>query len=266
MLFADRLVVVRGGGDLATGVVARLHRAGFPIVVLELERPLAIRRTVAVASAVIEGTHRVEDLHAIRVESMSQAGEEARHGKIPVLVAAGPPDFGERPAVVVDARLAKRNLDTSTDDAGLVVGLGPGFTAGVDCHAVVETMRGHNLGRVIRHGRAAENTGVPGLVGGVAAERVVRAPRTGQLDWRVGIGDRVDVGEELGAIDGVAVAAPIAGVVRGLLVDGPVDRDLKIADIDPRADRSACFEISDKALAVGGGVLEAVMSFLNEQS
>lgn len=266
MLFARHPVVVRGGGDLATGVVARLHRSGFPVVVLELARPLAIRRTVAVASAVVEGEYRVEDLQAVRADSPRRALETARTGRVAVLVEGGLPDFGAPLAVVVDARLAKRNLDTSMNDAGLVIGLGPGFTAGVDCHAVIETMRGHHLGRVLWRGEAATNTGVPGMVGGASVERVVRASRTGALRWKVSIGDHVAAGAELGDIEGNVVQAHVSGVVRGLILDGPVERGMKIADVDPRADRTACFEISDKSLAVGGGVLEAVMTSINAAS
>ncbi len=262
MLFGEQLVVVRGGGDLATGVVLRLCRAGFPVIVTELARPLTIRRTVAVSSAVSEGTFRVDGLSAVRVESPAAAVEAALFGRVPVLVDPGLPELPVRPSVVVDARLAKRNIDTSIDDAPLVVGLGPGFTAGVDCHAVVETMRGHRLGRVIRAGSAAPDTGVPGVIGGEAGARVVRASTSGTLIWRVAIGDTVGAGEVLGDIDGEAIEAPLSGVVRGLLSEGEALQGLKIADIDPRADAAACFEISDKSLAVGGGVVEAVLAWL----
>lgn len=261
MLFSDHLVVVRGGGDLATGVIYRLHQAGFPIIVLELALPLTIRRTVAVSSAVAARTFRVEGLHAVRAESVEQAVDVARTWQIPVLVSPTMPALPA--AIVVDARMAKRNIDTTIDDARLVVGLGPGFSAGTDCHVVIETMRGHRLGRVIRDGGAAIDTGVPGLIGGEATSRVIRAARAGSLTWLSSIGDSVAAGERLGAIDGTAIVAPIGGVVRGLLAEGIVAPGLKIADIDPRADADACFEISDKSLAVGGGALEAVLAWLN---
>lgn len=264
MLFADHLVVVRGGGDLGTGVVLRLHRAGFPVVVLELARPLAIRTSVAVAAAVREGTVAIEDLDVRRVEDLSTALDLARAGAIAVLVDPSLPPPAEPPSVVVDARMAKRRLDTAIDQAPLVVALGPGFRVGVDCHAVVETERGHRLGRVLWEGSAAPDTGVPGRVGGVGGERVLRAPGDGTLVWRVAIGDRVETGTVIGRLDGSELFAPISGVVRGLLPAGdPVEAGSKIADIDPRGDPAACREVSDKALAVGGGVLEAVLTWLN---
>ena len=266
MLFGDRLVVVRGGGDLATGVVHRLVRAGFPIVVTELAQPLAIRRSVAVAAAVTEGTVQIDGVEARRVASSHEAVLLARSGIVAVMVSPELPDFPEPPAVVVDARLAKRNLDTRSDQALLVIALGPGFTAGVDCDAVVETMRGHRLGRVIWVGGAEPDTGTPGRVGGVSAERVVRSPGNGPVGWRVEIGDMVASGDVIGAVAGTEIVAPIAGVVRGLLYPGQeATSGLKIADVDPRADRAACFEISDKARLVGGGVLEAVLTWLNSQ-
>jgi xanthine dehydrogenase accessory factor len=266
MLFEDHLVVVRGGGDLATGAVRQLHHAGFPVVVLELGHPLAIRRTVAVASAITEGAITVDGIGARRVETEGEARALAAHGTVPVMVAPTIPNFGTSIAVVVDARLAKRNLDTTMDQARLVVALGPGFTAGVDCHAVVETMRGHRLGRVIWHGRAEPNTGIPGSVGGEAARRVVRAPGAGEVEWSISIGDSVTAGERLGAVGDEPVTALIGGVVRGLIAPGTSARPgLKIADVDPRADRSACFEISDKSRLVGAGVLEAVLTWLNRR-
>ena len=266
MLFADHLVVVRGGGDLATGAVYRLRQAGFPLLVLELEQPLSIRRTVAVASAVLEGRALIEDIDAMRVESIDEALEVARSGAIPVMVSPTLLQLPWEPSVVVDARVAKRNIDTTINDAPFVVGLGPGFNAGVDCHAVVETMRGHYLGRVIRDGEATPNTGVPGVVGGKASERVVRAPTFGVLSWKVNIADFVAAGDVLGDINGVPIRSRIGGVVRGLLAPGyEVEWNWKLADIDPRADASACFEISDKALSIGGGVVEAVLGWLNSK-
>jgi xanthine dehydrogenase accessory factor len=264
MLFGDHLVVVRGGGDLATGVVFRLRHGGFPVVVLELEQPLAIRRTVAVASAVAEGRALIEDLDAIHVENVDEALEVARSGAVPVVVSPTLVMPGE-PSVVVDARLAKRNIDTTIDDAPLVIGLGPGFTAGIDCHAAIETMRGHSLGRVIWEGSPQPNTGEPGLVGGKSAERVLRAPTAGALGWRVAIGDLVARDDVVGDVNGVPVRSRIGGVVRGLLPAGyRVEPDWKIGDVDPRADRQACFEISDKSLAIGGGVIEAVLTWLGD--
>jgi xanthine dehydrogenase accessory factor len=169
-------------------------------------------------------------------------------------------------AIIVDARMAKRNIDTCMDQASFVVSLGPGFTAGVDCHAVIETMRGHRLGRVIWHGSARPNSGTPGLVAGKGAERVLRAPVAGVISWRKGIGDQVWEGERLGDVDGRAIVAPFAGVVRGLIAPGTAVRaNLKIGDVDARNDVDACFTISDKALAIGGGVLEAILTYLSSR-
>ena len=264
MLFGDRLVVVRGGGDLGTGVSYRLGRAGFPVVVLELGAPLTIRRTVAFSTAVTDGSITVEGITARRVATVAEAQDIARGGEVAVAVAQTLDEFPVAASVVVDARLAKRNLDTSLDDAPLVIALGPGFEAGRDCHAVVETRRGHRLGRVLWEGTAAADTGVPGVVGGKSSERVLRAEVPGRLQWSVAIGEMVAAGQVMGTVAETPVAAGVSGVVRGLLAGGrEVEPGLKIADIDPRNDPQACFEISDKALAIGGGVVEAVLAWLN---
>lgn len=252
--------MLRGGGDLATGAAWRLTRAGWPVIVLELPRPLTVRRTVALSAAVTEGETVVQGMRGVRAESPEEAVAVAHAGSVAVLVEAGLAPVGAD--VVVDARLAKRNLDTSIGDAGLVVGLGPGFTAGVDCHAVVETMRGHDLGRVIWSGPAAADTGTPGPVGGRSAERVLRAPAAGTVAWDAAIGDRVAEGQRLATVAGAAVTAPFDGVLRGAIAAGAEVRvGLKIGDVDPRSDPDACHRISDKALAVGGGVLEAVLAW-----
>ena len=281
MLFQDHLVILRGGGDLATGVAYRLHQAGFPIIVLELERPFVVRRKVAVATAVLENQITIETLHAQRVQTADAAYQLAHAGKIPVLVA---PELSvisnqysviseplsptvHRLPIIVDARMAKRNIDTRLEQAELVIALGPGFIAGVDCHAVIETMRGHSLGRVIWKGSAIPNTGTPGIVAGKGAERVLRAPARGKVNWRLEIGDFVQEGELVGDVNGKMITAPFAGVLRGLIAPGTeVPAKLKIGDLDARADVAACFTISDKALAVGGGVLEAILTHLNLQS
>jgi len=257
---ADQICIIRGGGDLGTGVAWRLTRAGFPVIVLELADPLTVRRTVALSSAVREGSIEIEGMVGRRVADHEQAVEVARSGEVAVVVSAALIDAGA--SVVVDARLAKRNIDTSMADAALVIGLGPGFTAGIDCHAVVETMRGHHLGRVLWSGSAAPNTGTPGVIGGRGRERVVRAPGAGPVTWAVDIGVRVKEGDHLGAVGGIEMAAPFDGVARGLIAPGTnVVAGLKIGDIDPRAEPSYCWEISDKALSIGGGVLEAVMAW-----
>lgn len=256
---ADRLCLLRGAGDLATGVAWRLTRAGFPVVATELADPLTVRRTVALSTAVADGEVDVEGMVGRRVETAPEAVFVAACGDVAVLVSPELPPI--EAAVVVDARLAKRNIDTTIDDADLVVALGPGFTAGVDCDAVVETLRGPRLGRVIWAGTAVPDTGTPGTIGGRTGERVLRAPADGVVGWAVAIGDVVAAGQDLGAVDGSPVAASIDGRVRGLVREGThVAAGLKIGDVDPRLD-VAVDEISDKALAVGGGVLEAVMAW-----
>lgn len=267
MLFKDYLVLIRGGGDLATGVVYRLHKSGFPVVVLELERPLVVRRQVAVATAVLQEQLRIEEMIAQRATSPEQALLMANAGIIPVLVSPQLPEWDASPTIVVDARMAKRNMDTTKEQAPFVIALGPGFTAGEDCHAVIETMRGHTLGRVIWQGSAIPNTGTPGMVAGKGAERVLRAPAAGMVQWQFDIGDQVKEGELLGHVDGTALMAPFAGVLRGLIApDTAVTQGMKIGDLDARADPSACFTISDKALAIGGGVLEAILTFIANQN
>ncbi len=274
MLFGDHLILLRGGGDLATGVAYRLHQAGFPIIVLELPDPLVVRRRVALATAVLEGEITVEDLRAVRVNTPDDALQLTPTGVIPILVAPTLPaallhsSFVTRHSslTLVDARMAKRNLGTTLDQAPLVIALGPGFTAGVDCHAVIETNRGHHLGRVLWHGTAEANTGTPGIVAGKGAERVLRAPSAGVVTWRKEIGDHVRQGELLGEVDGQPVVAPFDGVARGLIAPGTaVPAGLKIGDVDPRGDVATCFTISEKALAIGGGVVEAVLTWLGKQ-
>ena len=230
------------------------------MVVLELPEPLTVRRTVALSTAVTDGEVTVQGMRGVLVGSPLEAIATARRGDVAVLVAPALAALGPvRPDVVVDARLAKRNIDTSMDDADLVVALGPGFTAGHDCHAVVETMRGPRLGRVIWTGPARPDTGVPAEVGGRSADRVLRAPVAGEVSWRVEIGELVVSGQLLGTVGGHALEAPFDGVLRGAIRPGmTVQLGLKIGDVDPRGDPAACWEISDKALAVGGGVLEAV--------
>lgn len=264
MLFAHTPVLIRGGGDLATGIVYRLHKAGFPVIVTELPHPLVVRRTVAVATAVRQGRINIEDLKAERVDSWDMALECALEGRIPVWVAPMLPATPLPLAAIVDARMAKRNIDTNRDQAALVMGLGPGFSAGADCHAVIETMRGHTLGRVIWKGAAIPNTGTPGIVAGKGKERVLRAPVDGQVGWHCRIGELVSDGQLLGEVAARPIAAPFNGVVRGLIDAGTtVNAGQKIGDVDARGDVSACFTISDKALAIGGGVLEALLVWLN---
>jgi xanthine dehydrogenase accessory factor len=264
--FSENLVVVRGGGDLGSGVIWRLRRVGFPIVVLELERPLTVRRTVAFSSAVDQGRITIDEIEGVLVSTPAAAVEAIRRDTVPVLVSESIPSFPVPISVVVDARLAKRSLDTSIDQAPFVVGLGPGFTAGLDCDAVIETMRGHRLGRVIWSGPAAPNTGVPGEIGGVSGDRVLRANVDGLLRWDSDFGDLVEAGQVLGTINDTPILAKIPGTVRGLIQPGPVEVGLKIGDVDPRFDPNAIHQISDKALSIGGAVLEAVLVRLSTEN
>lgn len=261
---AKALVVVKGAGDLATGVACRLFKCGLDIIMTEIESPLVVRRTVAFAEAVYSGCVRVEGIEACRAGTDEEALEMLGRRIIPVMVDPGAKVVRRlRPDVVVDAVMAKRNTGTGITDAPLVVGLGPGFTAGVDVHAVVETCRGHNLGRVLYSGGAAPDTGVPGPVMGYTVERLLRAPADGVVTPCRSIGQWVEKGEVAAFVDGSPVRAEISGLVRGMIKSGSrVARGTKIGDIDPRCEEAHCYSISDKALAVGGGVLEAVFSFL----
>ena len=231
------------------------------VVLLDVEKPTAIRRTVAFSEAIVHGKQTVEDVTA-KLAAAETAEETLAAGMIPVLVdPEGRSIPTLRPDALVDAILAKRNLGTKITDAPVVIGVGPGFTAGVDCHAVVETMRGHTLGRVIREGSAIPNTGIPGLIGGFAGERVLRAPAAGLFHPLRDIGDAVTEGEILATVAGQPMTATLTGTLRGILPEGTeVFPGMKAGDIDPRCQRSHCFTASDKALAVGGGVLEAILA------
>jgi len=263
LLFDQVRVLVRGGGDLGSGVVYRLHRAGFPVVVTELENPLCVRRTVSFGAAVWEGAITVDGITARRAADWPAAEAILRQGDVPVLAdAQGESVVAWRPMVEVDARMAKRNLGITLDDAPLVVALGPGFEAGMDCHAVIETNRGHFLGRVFWRGQAEPDTGVPGNVNGITARRVLRAPVDGFVAAFKSIGDPVQEGETVALVGGQPVVAAFDGILRGLAHErAPVTQGLKIGDVDPRVRREHCFTISEKALAVGGGVLEAIFFF-----
>lgn len=271
------LIVVRGAGDLATGTIHRLKKAGFRLLVLEAEHPAAIRRQVALSEAVYAGSARVEDVKAVRMdvdlaekknrkELLEQEMERIwKKDGVPVLVdPAGLSIAALRPAVVVDAILAKKNLGTTKEMAPLVIALGPGFTAGEDVDVVIETKRGHNLGRVIRSGSAVPNTGIPGIIGGYGKERVMHAQAEGILRNAASIGDIVEARAVIAEIETengiVPVEASLSGLLRGLIRDGyPVTKGFKIADIDPRKEElQNCFTISDKARCIAGSVLEVI--------
>ena len=255
------LVIIRGAGDIATGITLRLWRAGVRTVLTDLAQPTAIRRTAAFSQAIVHGTAEVEGVAAERADSPAGALALLEKGVIPVLAdPEGACIPGLKPAGVVDAILAKRNLGTRITDAPVVIGVGPGFTAGVDCHAVVETMRGHYLGRAIYDGSAQPNTGIPGLIGGFAGERVLRAPADGIFHQLLEIGAQVKQGDIAAEVAGEPMACTLDGVLRGILPEGtPVRKGMKSGDIDPRCEIAHCYCASDKALAVGGGVLEALL-------
>lgn len=274
------LIICRGGGDLATGIVHRLFRAGFPVLVLETDSPAAIRRQVSFSEAVYDGTATVEGVTAERIASANRASVNhvLEEGRVPLLV---DPEGSSipllKPDIVVDAIIAKKNLGTAKEIAPLVIGVGPGFTAGEDVDLVVESMRGHNLARIFTTGSALPNTGIPGNIGGFTKERVLHAEAAGYMKNIRQIGDIVEKGEEIARIyekmteDGtfsgsyVSVEASISGMIRGLIREGyHFQKGFKIADIDPRESELAnCFTISDKARSIGGSVLEAVCGYVN---
>ncbi|MFQ6085591.1 MAG: selenium-dependent molybdenum cofactor biosynthesis protein YqeB [Candidatus Bathyarchaeia archaeon] len=257
-MLGDILVVIRGGGDQASGVIHRLFRCGMKVVVLEQARPTVIRRAVAFASAVYDGEIVVEGVKAVKVTDISEAREVLRAGdSVPVLVDPEGKAISQlKPQVVVDATMRKKNLGTRITDAPLVIGLGPGFTAGVDVHKVIETNWGHDLGRVIEEGSAEPDTGIPDVFN----ECVLRAPCDGVFTTDKKIGMRVKEGEIVGYVSNTKVTAEIYGVIRGLLKGGlSVKKGAKLGDIDPRGEERYAFTISEKARAIGGGVLEAIL-------
>jgi xanthine dehydrogenase accessory factor len=260
------IIVIKGAGEMASAVAWRLYRANMQkVLMLETDNPLAVRREVSFCEAVHDGHKTVEEVEAVRVQSLTDIHQAWEHGKIAV-AADSQWNLLEkvRPDVVVDAILAKKNLGTRMQDAVLVIGLGPGFGAGSDVHLVVETNRGHNLGRIITAGSAEPNTGIPGTIGGFAEERVLRAPTDGKFTTRRSIGDHLKEDDIVGFVMKAEVRTKIGGVIRGLIrSDTSVTNGLKLGDIDPRGQPHYCYTISDKARAIGGSVLEAVMRFYN---
>ena len=268
----ETLVAVKGAGDLASGVIHRLVRAGFPVITTELPLPTVVRRTVAFAEAVALGTITVEGVTARLVTSPADIKAALAVGEVPVVVDEDGTMLKQiRPTVLVEATLSKYNSGVTRDDAAIVIALGPGYEAGKDVHAVIETNRGHNLGRVYLEGCAEPDTGVPGSIGGYTIERLLRAPGAGKLYGVRQIGDLVQAGETVALMqreknDAMPVTAAITGILRGLVRDGlDVRQGTKVGDIDPRAAREHCFTISDKSRAVAGGVLEAILYFLNKR-
>ena len=259
------MVLIKGAGDLATGIAYRLKKSGFDIVMTEIHKPTTVRRTVAFSQAVFDNEIVIEGIKGVKVNNINEIYEEIREGNIPIIIDENAEIIKElSPDVVVDAIIAKQNLGTSIEDAPIVIGVGPGFEAKVDCHLVVETKRGHYLGKVIEEGSAIPNTGVPGNIGGYTKERIIRASSNGKIKPVVAIGDFVKKGDIVAYIDGVEVLSEIDGIVRGMLQEGiEVFKGMKSGDIDPRCEKDHCFTISDKARSIGGGVLEAIMYMSN---
>ena len=266
MALNELKIVVKGSGDLVSGVICRLFKSGFKrICATEISQPQAVRREVAFCEAVYDGEKTVEGVTARLIESYGQVKEIWEKGLIPILV---DPDANVidslKPDIIVDAILAKKNLGTNITDAPLVIGLGPGFYAGKDVNMVVETKRGHDLGKVIHEGEAEKNTGIPGIIGGYGVERVLRGPGEGRLKVLKNIGTFVEPGEVVAEVEGMPVKAEIKGIIRGMLRDGTqVWKGMKTGDIDPRGINGFCFTVSEKAFAICGGVLEGILSHYN---
>ena len=263
----ENLVVVRGGGDIATGTIYKLYKCGFKVLILETETPSAIRRNVAFSEAVYEGTQTVEDMTCYLASDYHEVKKMLEEGKLTIFVDPDGSCLKEfKPIAVVDAILAKKNLGTNKEMADIVIGLGPGFEAGKDVHAVIETMRGHNLGRIIYDGAAIENTGIPATICGYGKERVIKSPAEGILINIRTISEQVNKGDMVAVIktekEDIPVVASMDGILRGMIRNNyPVTKGFKIADIDPRlSEEDNCYTISDKARCIAGGVLEAIMN------
>lgn len=265
----NELIVVRGAGDIATGAIQKLYRAGFKIVVLEIEKPTSIRRRVCLSEAMYDKEFKVEDVVSKRADYYEEIFEILDEGKV-CLFSDSSAKIIEKlnPTAVVDATLCKRNIGTNRDMADITIALGPGYEAGKDVDIVVETNRGHNLGRLIFEGPAAKNTGVPGVIEGFGIERVVYSPCDGELRIIKDIGSVVEKGDDICIVGNEHVKASLTGVIRGMIRDGfYVKKGLKIADIDPRINQKKnCDLISDKARCIGGAVLEGIMMLKNRRS
>lgn len=261
-------VVIRGGGDLATGVAEVLYQSGFKILILDIEKPSSIRRSVCFSEAIYDGVTKVENIICKKVENENDIEKCWNEKIIPIMV----DEKGEiikkiKPDVVVDSIIAKKNLGTTKEMAPITIALGDGFEAGKDVDIVVETMRGHNLGRVITSGRAMKNTGIPGEIKGVSKDRVIYSLANGIFSSVKKIGDTVQKDEIIGYVGDVEIRGKISGVLRGIIREGyEVTENMKIGDIDPRIEeKNNCFTISDKARSLGGAVLRAIMFRLKEE-
>ncbi len=265
MKLTELTMLVRGGGDLASGVIHRLVRSHFLVCITEIPNPQSVRREVSFCEAVYEGEKEIEGVTAKLIYSPDDIRKIWDEGKAPLLIdpQATVKDT-LKPDVLIDAIIAKKNLGTKITDAPLVIGLGPGFHAGNDVHIVIETNRGHNLGKVIHEGEAEPNTGIPGDVAGFSAERVFRAPESGCFHTDKNIGDRVQANEVIAFVDDSPIKATIPGIIRGILRNGAVvHQGMKLGDVDPRGIQDYCYTISDKARTIAGGVLEAILAQFN---
>ncbi len=262
VLMNDKIIIVRGGGDIATGIICRLHKVGFKVIILEVEQPTAVRRNVALSEAIYQGQWTVEGVTSFKIVDVSECEKVWRNNRVPILI---DPEMQTLSLIkahcLVDGTVSKLNRGLSKTLAPIVIGVGPGFTAGVDVDAVIETLRGHDLGRIIYNGKAIKNTGIPGDIGGFTKERVVHAPAEGVWEAQVAIGQVVQKGQQIGHIDTTIVEASLSGLVRGLIKSGHiVSKGMKIGDIDPRENiESGLNTISDKARCISGSVLEAIL-------
>ena len=258
----DDIIIVRGGGDIASGAIQKLYRSGFKVLVLETETPSAIRRKVSFCEAVYEKEIEIEGIKARLVANDEDIQDCWDNDIVPVMIdSRGKVIERLKPLAVVDGILAKQNFGTKRSMAPITVALGPGFSAPEDVDIVIETMRGHNLGRIIEEGRASENTGVPGIIAGVGIERVIYSDCSGVITNIEKIGNVVEKGDVIAVVGNNEIYASISGVLRGIIRDGyKVKKGLKIADIDPRiSEKDNCFTISDKARNIGGAVLESIL-------
>jgi xanthine dehydrogenase accessory factor len=264
----EHIILIRGAGDLGSGVAWRLFQSHFQVLLTEIPQPLAVRRGVSFCEAVYEGNKIVEGVEAILVSTIEQVRTIWNNRAIPLII---DPDLKQsqalKPDVIVDAIVAKKNLGTRIDQAPLVITLGPGFRAGVDAHLVIETNRGHNLGRILTDGESERNTGIPGNIGGYSMERVLHAPGAGIFKTQKQIGDLVEKDERVAEIDNRPVRTAIRGILRGLIRNGtPVPAGLKVGDVDPRCNPEYCYTISEKARAIAGGVLEGILRVYNRHN
>lgn len=254
-------VVIRGAGDIATGIGHRLHRCGYKVLHLDIEKPLVIRRTVAFTEAIFNGSGEIDGVKCMKVENLSEIKKAWENDLVAVMIDPEAKIIDElKPDVVVDAIIAKKNIGTNKSMAKTTIAIGPGFVAGKDVDVVVESNRGHFLGSIILKGSAAPNTGEPGNIAGFTTERVIRANEDGVIKNIREIADIVKQGEIIATIGDSKILASLDGVLRGLITDGTeVFKGLKIADVDPRGDVSYCYTITEKARAIGGAVLEGIL-------